>query len=167
MFFMQSAHRNTHPIRVRSIDTQSMEDAMQLDLVDYIADAIGDTEMQSCFSDPSVTDRCVHFEHTPLSGFQPASAPCVQNEHSIVAAPVMSSHRLLLCLATLGWSERELGRRAGRHQTTIRRWIDGRSVVDRDVAEWLAALADFHAAHPAPRAVSEIGSRSGSLIPAL
>ena len=67
-------------------------------------------------------------------------------------APVtMSSYRLLVCLAILGWSERELARRADRHQTTIVRWVKGLSPVPGEEAAWLETLVAFHMAHPAPR----------------
>lgn len=85
------------------------------------------------------------------------SGACVQNEHSdlpsdkaTTAAP-MSGYRILRALVTLGWPERELARRTGRHQTTVRRWIDGLSPVDPAVAAWLETLERFHLEHPAPR----------------
>ncbi len=65
---------------------------------------------------------------------------------------VMSSHRLLVCLAILGWSVRELARRLACHQTTVMRWTGATSPVPDEVAAWLEALTSFHAAHPAPRA---------------
>ena len=61
----------------------------------------------------------------------------------------MSAHRLLFCLAMLGWGERELTRQLRRHQTDIRRWTNGATIPD-DVAEWLEDLVAFHQAHPAP-----------------
>ncbi len=64
----------------------------------------------------------------------------------------MSPHRLLVCLAVIGWPERELARRTGRLQTTVRRWTAGRSPVPADVAAWVKTLAALHRAHPAPRA---------------
>ena len=63
----------------------------------------------------------------------------------------MSSYRLLVCLAILGWSERELARRAGQHQTTVVRWAKGHSPVPGEVAVWLETLVAFHIAHPAPQ----------------
>ena len=63
----------------------------------------------------------------------------------------MSAYRLLICLAVLGWSERDLARRTGRHQTTVNRWTNGSSAVDGDTAAWLELLVAFHIAHPAPR----------------
>jgi len=64
----------------------------------------------------------------------------------------MSPHRLLVCLAVIGWPERELARRTGRQQTTARRWTGGQTPVPADVAAWVEALAAFHQAHPAPQA---------------
>lgn len=67
----------------------------------------------------------------------------------------MSSHRLLICLAILGWSVRDLARRADRHQTTAARWAAGISPVPDRVAAWLETLAAFHVAHPAPRSTGQ------------
>lgn len=85
------------------------------------------------------------------------SGACVQNEHSdlpsdkaTTAAP-MSGYRILRALVTLGWAERELARRTGRHQTTVRRWVEGLSPVDPAVAAWLETLERFHLEYPAPR----------------
>jgi len=64
----------------------------------------------------------------------------------------MSSYRLLVCLSLIGWTERELARRTGRLQTTVRRWTTGRSPVQADVAAWVETLAVFHQAHPASQA---------------
>ncbi len=160
---MRTAHRDAHPVRIRNVDVRSMEDATQLDLVDYISDDSGDDDTQSRVSCPSEAG-CVHTEHGPFGSGETLR---VHAEHTDAALPVMSPRRLLVCLVVLGWSERELARRLGRHQTTIRRWVDGGSAVDREVAAWLEALADFHARHPAPRAAGGTGSRSASLIPVL
>ena len=65
-------------------------------------------------------------------------------------AITMSSYRLLVCLAILGWSERDLARRTGRHQTTIVRWVKGLSPIPGEEAAWLETLAVFHVANPAP-----------------
>jgi len=46
----------------------------------------------------------------------------------------MSSYRLLICLAIIGWSDRNLARRIGRPQTTVVRWAKGLSPVPGDVA---------------------------------
>jgi len=60
----------------------------------------------------------------------------------------MSSYRLLVCLTIIGWSDRNLARRTGRHQTTVVRWAKGLSPVPDEVAAWLETLAAFHLAHP-------------------
>ena len=85
---------------------------------------------------------CVHCEH---KGPLPTGTAVVPRPEP------MPGYRILRCLAILGWSERELARRTGRHQTSIRRWIDGTAATDADVAEWLQLLAQFHRDHPAPR----------------
>ena len=66
----------------------------------------------------------------------------------------MSGHRLSRCLIVIGWNERELARRTGRHQTQVRRWIKGESAIPPPVAAWITDLADFVVAHPGPRLVS-------------
>ena len=129
---------------------------MQFDLVEGTAyqgntsDADGQT---GTTSPPKGPVRCVQNEHRRLPAPAAEGASCVHSEHvaDVPAARPMSSHRLLVCLAVLGWSERELARRIGRQQTTIRRWAGGRGAVDDDTATWLEALAAFHLAHPAPR----------------
>ena len=65
------------------------------------------------------------------------------------APAVMSSHRLLVCLAILGWSERDLARRTDRHQTTVVRWVKGLSPVPGERP--LAGNVD-HLLHRPPRA---------------
>jgi len=60
----------------------------------------------------------------------------------------MSSYRLLVCLTIIGWSDRNLARRTGRHQTIVVRWAKGLSPVPDEVATWLETLAAFHLAHP-------------------
>jgi len=122
-----------------------MEDAMQLDLVEWIAcqDDAPDVDGQAgTASSPEGSGRCVQNEHRQLP------VPAVER---VPTARPMSSHRLLVCLAVLGWSERELARRTGRHQTTIKRWASGSGAVDDDTAAWLESLVAFHLAHPAPR----------------
>jgi len=124
-----------------------MEDAMQLDLVEWIAyqDDAPDVDRQA---------------GTALSpeGSGRRGAPCLISEHvgDVPAARPMSSHRLLVCLAVLGWSERELARRTGRHQTTIKRWASGSGAVDDDTAAWLGRLVAFHLTHPAPRTTLQV-----------
>ncbi len=66
----------------------------------------------------------------------------------------MSSYRLLVCLAILGWSVRELARRLACHQTTVMRWTGATSPVPDEVAAWLETLTAFHAEHPAPQAIT-------------
>ncbi|BFL66273.1 hypothetical protein SKB0092_43520 (plasmid) [Roseomonas mucosa] len=86
-------------------------------------------------------------------------AACVQNEHGAQAPAVaVSGARILSWLMTLGWTERELARRTGCHQTTVRRWINGATPMDAEVAAWLGMLAAFLAAHPGPRALSRARS---------
>jgi len=90
---------------------------------------------------------CVHYEHTKPEAVDSVALP----SQPATAQASMSSYRLLVCLAILGWSERELARRADRHQTTITRWVKGLSPVPGEEAAWLEMLAAFHVAHPAPR----------------
>jgi len=90
---------------------------------------------------------CVHFEHTGRW-----EAENAETRPELATAPAtMSSYRLLVCLAILGWSERDLTRRTDRHQTTIVRWVKNLSPVPGEVAAWLETLVAFHVAHPAPR----------------
>lgn len=96
---------------------------------------------------PSRSGEGVHFEHT---GRRTGEGE-VRQAKPARPAVAMSSYRLLVCLAILGWSERDLARRTGRHQTTVVRWAKGLSPVPGEVAAWLETLAAFHIAHPAPR----------------
>ena len=89
------------------------------------------------------TTNCVHIEH------KPSNLPDCREVPPRMAA--MSPYRIGLCLTTLGWSERELARRTGRHQTEVRRWILGTAMIDLNVAEWLTELEQFFRDHPAPR----------------
>ena len=73
----------------------------------------------------------------------------------------MSGHRLSRCLIVIGWNERELARRTGRHQTQVRRWIKGESPIPSPVAAWITELADIIVAHPGPRLVSALSATSG------
>lgn len=96
----------------------------------------------------------------------PEAGPCVQNEHTSPPPSVqppfpMSGHRLSRCLIVIGWNERELARRTGRHQTQVRRWIKGESPIPSPVAAWISDLADFIVAHPGPRLVSALSATSG------
>lgn len=76
----------------------------------------------------------------------------------------MSNRRLLICLAALGWTVRELTRRVGRHRTTVMRWASGQSPVPHDVAAWLETLVAFHARHPAPRMSAVGGAADTQLV---
>jgi hypothetical protein len=122
---------------------------MQLDLVEWIA---YQDDVPGALPPPASGAR-VHNEHSMLSTLTAHDASCVHSEHTANVRPMrpMSPHRLLVCLAVLGWSERELARRTGRHQTTIKRWTGGGGAVDGDTAAWLEQLVSFHLAHPAPR----------------
>jgi hypothetical protein len=128
-----------------------MGDPEQMDLIEYLAGEAGRTSPQ----------------HSAFPGGAAEATQCVQNEHTQPASRIgsgrfdakpnaavapMSPHRLLVCLAVIGWPERELARQTGRLQTTVRRWTGGRSPVPADVAAWVETLAALHRAHPAPRA---------------
>ena len=129
-----------------------MEDAVQLDLVEYIIGMAGDADRAARSDEAPGVGRCVHFEHT-LSVHPVAEAGlCVQNEplSSTRSIRVMSAHRLLFCLAMLGWGERDLARQLRRSQTSVRRWTNGLTVIPEDEAAWLEDLVAFHRAHPAP-----------------
>ncbi len=146
-----------------------MGDPEQSDLIDYLAGKAGQaaTWPPAVPGSAGVATACVQYEHTAIVRRLDQATACVQFEHKegacrieggrtdaepkVTAAP-MSPHRLLVCLAALGWPERELARRTGRLQTTVRRWTTGRSPVPDDVAAWVETLASFHLAHPAPRA---------------
>jgi len=128
---------------------------MQLDLVKWIAGqgSTPGTEARVRGASPAGTAcGCVQIEHSARPGFTAGDASCVHSEHVADARPVrpMSAHRMLVCLSVLGWSERELARRTGRHQTTIKRWTSGSGAVDDDTAAWLERLMAFYLAHPAP-----------------
>jgi len=94
----------------------------------------------------SPNSGCVHFEHAG-----PAAVDGVEKSENPATMPLtISSYRLLVCLAILGWSERDLARRTGRHQTTIVRWAKGLSPIPGEEAAWLETLAAFHISHPVP-----------------
>lgn len=65
----------------------------------------------------------------------------------------MSSYRLLVCLAMLGWSVRELARRLACNQTTVMRWTGATSAVPDEVAAWLEALVKYYRANPPPAVI--------------
>jgi len=106
------------------------------------------TDKAGCPSQPpSQSGECVHFEHAG----QRTGVGEVRQAEPATPAVTMSSYRLLICLAILGWSDRNLARRIGRQQTTVARWAKGLSPVPGEAAAWLETLAAFHIAHPAPR----------------
>ena len=105
------------------------------------------------------SNACVHFEHTERE----VGERGVRQAEPATPAVSISSYRLLVCLSILGWSERDLARRTGRHQTTIVRWVKGLSPVPGEEAARLETLATFHMAHPAPWATVETNTaRSAS-----
>ncbi|MGI4943899.1 MAG: hypothetical protein ACRYHQ_25620 [Janthinobacterium lividum] len=125
---------------------------MQLDLVEYIIGIAGDADRAARSDKAPGVGRCVHFEHTPSVHPVAEAGSCVQNEplSPTRSIRVMSAHRLLFCLAMLGWGERELARQLRRSQTSVRRWTNGITVIPEDEAVWLEDLVAFHRAHPAP-----------------
>lgn len=104
---------------------------------------------------------CVQNEHIDAPGILPAvKAVCVQNEHKAdqKRPVVMSGHRMLVCLLTIGWSERQFARKAHQHQTTVTRWVE-RGLDDPELAASLEALAAAHQANPLIRSTARaIGS---------
>ena len=146
-----------------------MGDPEQTDLIEFLAGDAARAAPQPLAFPGNAGARlpCVQIEHSPFLRRMKQAAECVQNEHTKPASCIensrpdaeanaavapMSPYRLLVCLAVLGWPERELARRTGRLQTTVRRWTGGCSPVQADVAAWVEPLAAFHRAHPAPRA---------------
>ena len=63
----------------------------------------------------------------------------------------MTPARLAACLATIGWSRRELGRRLGLEAGRPEHWAQGRRPIPPAVTAWLEALAAEVARHPAPQ----------------
>jgi len=127
-----------------------MDSTAQITIAEDVAagsDARPTAEGGGPLRSPSRSSRCVHFEHAG----QRAGEREARQAEPATPAITMSSYRLLVCLSVLGWSERDLARRTGRHQTTIVRWAKGLSPVPGEVAAWLETLAAFHIAHPAPR----------------
>jgi transcriptional regulator with XRE-family HTH domain len=53
-------------------------------------------------------------------------------------------------LEAIGWTQRGLADRLGWDEGTVRRWMRGNGEAPADVDQWLAELAVFHRAHPAP-----------------
>lgn len=64
-------------------------------------------------------------------------------------------------LMTLGWSERELGRRLGRSQSDVRRVLAGTQELTETESAWVVKLSDFMRANPPPRRreLFEVGRR--------
>ena len=90
-------------------------------------------EATQAFNRPASWDRdggCVHCEHSHETCFV---AGDLQLEQALVPAQ-MSGYRLLICLAIVGWSVRDLARRLGRHQTSVIRWANGSSPIPGEVA---------------------------------
>lgn len=52
-------------------------------------------------------------------------------------------------LSTLGWGATELARQIGRPDATVASWLR-RGTVPPEIADWLADLAAYRVAHPAP-----------------
>jgi len=65
-----------------------------------------------------------------------------------VATP--GSQRLNALLSTIGWSGPELAGKLGCGKVHVHRWRTGAAAVPAPVLEWLAAIAAFMAAYPAP-----------------
>jgi transcriptional regulator with XRE-family HTH domain len=62
----------------------------------------------------------------------------------------MTSRTLADALRMIGWSQRELARRAGVDETRVRRWAAGKAPIPPALAAWLAKAAAWHANHPPP-----------------
>lgn len=54
------------------------------------------------------------------------------------------------CLAEIGWSQAQLACMLDINDRTIRRWVGGHEPAPDWLMSWLAPIAAFHAAHPAP-----------------
>ena len=144
-----------------------MGDPEQTDLIEYLASeaASAAPRFPALPGSKGAAMACVQLEHAAFLRQSEQETVCVRFEHTgqgsrienskaaaepNAAAAPMSPYRLLVCLAVLGWSERELARRTGRLQTIVRRWTNGQSPVPTDIAAWVETLAAFHRAHPAP-----------------
>ncbi|GBQ70386.1 MULTISPECIES: hypothetical protein [Acetobacteraceae] len=66
-------------------------------------------------------------------------------------ASEMAGARLLLCITTLGWSERQAAEYCQMHRTAFRRCVEGTSRLAPDLAEWLLAREAAARALPCPR----------------
>jgi len=128
-----------------------VSDPEQMDLIEFLAGGTARAAPQplALSGRAAAATGCVQFEH---SGPAPSSEKSRSGAEPNAAGTSMSSYRLLVCLAVISWTERELARRTGRLQTTVRRWTTGRSPVQADVAAWVETLAALHQAHPAPQA---------------
>ncbi len=128
-----------------------MSDPEQVDLIEFLAGrtARAAPRRMALSGRGAAATGCVQIEHSGPASRNESSRPDAEPNG---AGTSMSSYRLLVCLAVIGWTERELARRTGRLQTTVRRWTTGRSPVQADVAAWVEMLAAFHQAHPAPQA---------------
>lgn len=62
----------------------------------------------------------------------------------------MTPDRFRECLTLLRWSQRGLAEALECDDRLVRRWASGDADIPPSVAAWLAALADAHAALPAP-----------------
>jgi transcriptional regulator with XRE-family HTH domain len=67
----------------------------------------------------------------------------------------MTSRTLADALRMIGWSQRELARRAGVDETRVRRWAAGKAPIPPALAAWLAKAAAWHAKHPPPSCGAE------------
>ena len=105
-----------------------MSNPEQLDLIEFLAGGTARAVPQplALSGRAAAAPVCVHFEHI---GPAPRSRNSRSDTEPNAAGASMSSYRLLVCLAVIGWTERELARRTGRLQTTVRR----ESIQDRGV----------------------------------
>ena len=62
----------------------------------------------------------------------------------------MTPAELAAALNVLGWTPSTLAVQLGMNERQARRWRDGENRVPKQVAAWLADLAAYHRAHPAP-----------------
>lgn len=62
----------------------------------------------------------------------------------------MTGANIPAALARIGWSRRELARRTGYDESTIRGWISGAQAAPTDVLSWLDDLAAYHLTHRPP-----------------
>ena len=56
-------------------------------------------------------------------------------------APLMTKERMAEIMRQIGWSSRELGRRLGVRESSIRRYLQGSREVPPNLAAWLEGLA--------------------------